>query len=116
MLLCLHHLALIGNTPLVELSRIAIPNNNRIFEAKLYNPAGGVKIAWHYIAHPAKKCQQLHANYLVEATAGNTGLGIAFVCLHFGVRALLVVPDKFSIEKQILMRALGGSHQHAKST
>ncbi|STP10772.1 cysteine synthase [Helicobacter cinaedi] len=103
-------LELIGNTPLVELSRIAIPNNNRIF-AKLesYNPAGGVKdrVALH-ILQKAKKQGKLHKDSVViEATAGNTGLGIAFVCLHFNIKAILVVPDKFSIEKQILMRALG---------
>ncbi|WP_295739398.1 cysteine synthase family protein [uncultured Helicobacter sp.] len=103
-------LELIGNTPLVELSRIAIPNNNRIF-AKLesYNPAGGVKdrVAL-YILQKAQKEGKLHKDSVViEATAGNTGLGIAFVCLHFNIKAILVVPDKFSIEKQILMRALG---------
>lgn len=103
-------LELIGNTPLVELSRIAIPNNNRIF-AKLEscNPAGGVKdrVALH-ILQKAKKQGKLHKDSVViEATAGNTGLGIAFVCLHFNIKAILVVPDKFSIEKQILMRALG---------
>lgn len=103
-------LELIGNTPLVELSHIQIPNNNRIF-AKLesYNPAGGVKdrVAL-YILQKAKKQGRLHKDSVViEATAGNTGLGIAFVCLHFNIKAILVVPDKFSIEKQILMRALG---------
>lgn len=103
-------LDLIGNTPLVELSRIQIPNNNRIF-AKLesYNPAGGVKdrVAL-YILQRAKKQGKLRKDSVViEATAGNTGLGIAFVCLHFNIKAILVVPDKFSIEKQILMRALG---------
>ena len=103
-------LELIGNTPLVELSHIQIPNNNRIF-AKLesYNPAGGVKdrVALH-ILQKAKKQGRLHKDSVViEATAGNTGLGIAFVCLHFNIKAILVVPDKFSTEKQILMRALG---------
>lgn len=103
-------LELIGNTPLVELSHIKIPNNNRIF-AKLesYNPAGGVKdrVALH-ILQKAQKQGKLHKDSVViEATAGNTGLGIAFVCLHLNVKAILVVPDKFSIEKQILMRALG---------
>lgn len=103
-------LQLIGNTPLVELSHIPIPNNNRIF-AKLesYNPAGGVKdrVAL-YVLEKLKKSGKLHKDsVIVEATAGNTGLGIAFVCLHFGIRAILVVPEKFSQEKQILMRALG---------
>lgn len=104
-------LELIGNTPLVELSRIKIPNNNNRIFAKLesYNPAGGVKdrVALH-ILQKAKKQGKLHKDSVViEATAGNTGLGIAFVCLHFNIKAILVVPDKFSIEKQILMRALG---------
>lgn len=103
-------LELIGNTPFVELSRIQIPNNNRIF-AKLesYNPAGGVKdrVALH-ILQKAKKEGSLHKDsVIIEATAGNTGLGIAFVCLHLNLKAILVVPDKFSTEKQILMRALG---------
>lgn len=103
-------LSLIGSTPLVELSRIRIPNHNRIF-AKLEscNPAGGVKdrVALHALSQ-LKAAGKLHKDSLiVEATAGNTGLGIAFVCLHFGVKALLVVPDKFSQEKQTLMRALG---------
>lgn len=103
-------LELIGNTPLVELSRIKIPNHNRIF-AKLeaYNPAGGVKdrVALH-ILQKAKQEGKLHKDSVViEATAGNTGLGIAFVCLHFNIKAMLVVPNKFSTEKQILMRALG---------
>ncbi len=103
-------LGLIGNTPLVELSRIKIPNNNRIF-AKLesYNPAGGVKdrVALHILSQAQKEGKIYKDSVVVEATAGNTGLGIAFVCLHLGLRAILVVPDKFSIEKQILMQALG---------
>lgn len=103
-------LELIGNTPLVELSRIAIPNNNRIF-AKLesYNPAGGVKdrVALHILQKAKKQGKLQKDSVIIEATAGNTGLGIAFVCLHFNIKAILVVPDKFSIEKQILMRALG---------
>ncbi len=103
-------LELIGNTPLVELSRIKIPNNNRIF-AKLesYNPAGGVKdrVALHILQKAQQKGKLHKDSVVIEATAGNTGLGIAFVCLHFNIKAILVVPDKFSTEKQILMRALG---------
>lgn len=103
-------LELIGNTPLVELTRIKIPNNNRIF-AKLegQNPAGGVKDRVALFAlSKLREEGKLHKNsVVVEATAGNTGLGIAFVALHFGIGAILVVPEKFSIEKQKLMRALG---------
>ena len=103
-------LELIGRTPLVELTRIQIPNNNRIF-AKLEgaNPAGGVKdrVALHILSKLRNEGKLTQDSIIIEATAGNTGLGIAFVALHFGVQARLIVPDKFSIEKQLLMRALG---------
>lgn len=103
-------LELIGNTPLVELSHIAIPNNNRIFaKLELYNPAGGIKdrVAL-YILQKMQREGKLHKDsVLIEATAGNMGLGIAFVALHFGIQTKLIVPSKFSIEKQILCKALG---------
>lgn len=103
-------LELIGNTPLLELSRISIPNNNRIF-AKLEscNPAGGVKdrVALHIFEQLSKEGRLHKDSVIIEATAGNTGLGIAFVAQHFNVKTILVIPDKFSIEKQILAKALG---------
>lgn len=103
-------LELIGNTPLLELSRISIPNNNRIF-AKLEscNPAGGVKdrVALHIFERLSKEKRLHKDSVIIEATAGNTGLGIAFVAQHFNVKTILVIPDKFSIEKQILAKALG---------
>lgn len=103
-------LELIGNTPLLELSRIKIANNNRIF-AKLEscNPAGGVKdrVALHIFKRLSKENKLHKDSVIIEATAGNTGLGIAFVAQHFNVKTILVIPDKFSIEKQILAKALG---------
>ncbi|WP_300449100.1 cysteine synthase family protein [Helicobacter mastomyrinus] len=103
-------LELIGNTPLLELTRIAIPNNNRIF-AKLEsrNPAGGVKdrVALHIFTQLYDKGKLTKDSVVIEATAGNTGLGIALVAQQFQCRAILIVPEKFSIEKQILSRALG---------
>ncbi|TLD96238.1 cysteine synthase family protein [Helicobacter jaachi] len=108
-------LELIGHTPLVELSHIVIPNNNRIF-AKLesFNPAGGVKdrVALHILETLKSAGKLTPDSIIIEATAGNMGLGIAFVAQHFGCKALLVVPDKFSIEKQVLMRALGAEIIH----
>lgn len=112
-------LELIGHTPLVRLSKIKIPNNNRIF-AKLEgaNPAGGVKdrVALHILSKLQKEGKLTKDSVIIEATAGNTGLGIAFVALHFGVRAILIVPDKFSIEKQILMRSLGAEVINTKKS
>lgn len=103
-------LELIGHTPLVELRHIEIPNANRIFaKIEAANPAGGVKdrVALYVLKKFKDEGRLTKDSVIIEATAGNTGLGIAFVALHFGVRAILVVPDKFSLEKQILMRALG---------
>lgn len=103
-------LELIGNTPLLELTHIHIPNHNRIF-AKLEsrNPAGGVKdrVALYVFEKLKNEGKLAQDSVIIEATAGNTGLGIAFVARHFGIKAILVVPEKFSVEKQILSRALG---------
>lgn len=102
---------LIGNTPILKINNFNIKKNVNIF-AKLecFNPGGSVKdrIGVYMI----KKAEQegiLKEGYtIVEATAGNTGLGVALGAINKGYRVIFVVPEKFSIEKQMLMRALGG--------
>lgn len=101
---------LIGHTPLVELSHIDVPKDVRIFaKLELYNPAGSVKdrIGKYMIEDAEKKGLLKKGGTIVEATAGNTGIGIAFAALNKGYRIIFVVPTKFSEEKQALMRALG---------
>lgn len=101
---------LIGHTPLVELTHWELPEGVRLFaKLELYNPAGSVKDrVGHYMVVDAERSGRLQpGGTIVEATAGNTGLGIAFAALNKGYRILFVVPDKFSQEKQTLMRALG---------
>lgn len=101
---------LIGHTPLVELSSINRELNSRIYaKLELYNPAGSVKDrVGKYMIEDAEEKGLLKPGYtIVEATAGNTGLGIAFAALGKGYRVIFVVPTKFSIEKQQLMMALG---------
>lgn len=101
---------LIGHTPLVELSSINRELNSRIYaKLELYNPAGSVKDrVGKYMIEDAEEKELLKPGYtIVEATAGNTGLGIAFAALGKGYRVIFVVPTKFSIEKQQLMMALG---------
>lgn len=101
---------LIGNTPLVELTNFKLPKNVHLFaKLELFNPAGSVKdrTASYMIADAEKKGLLKPGGTIVEATAGNTGLGIAFAALNKGYRVIFVVPTKFSQEKQILMRALG---------
>lgn len=102
--------ALIGNTPLVRLTQLDLPEDARLY-AKLetYNPAGSVKDrVGKYMIEAAERNGQLKpGGTIIEATAGNTGLGIAFAALGKGYRVIFVVPTKFSQEKQTLMRALG---------
>lgn len=102
--------ALIGNTPIVRLTRLGLPEDAKLY-AKLetYNPAGSVKDrVGKYMIEAAERNGQLKpGGTIIEATAGNTGLGIAFAALGRGYQVIFVVPTKFSQEKQTLMRALG---------
>ncbi len=102
--------ALIGNTPLVRLGNIAGSEGVNVFaKLELYNPSGSVKdrTGLYMIADAEKKGLLQKGGTIVEATAGNTGLGIAFAALNRGYHIIFVVPTKFSAEKQSLLRALG---------
>lgn len=101
---------LIGKTPLVEITHIELPVGVRLFaKLELYNPSGSVKdrIGKYMIEDAEQKGLLKKGGTIVEATAGNTGLGIAFAALNRGYQIIFVVPTKFSEEKQTLMRALG---------
>ncbi|QIB67976.1 cysteine synthase family protein [Aminipila butyrica] len=101
---------LIGNTPTVKLSNINKKKEINIFaKLELFNPGGGVKdrIGKSMIEHAENLGQLKKGDTIVEATAGNTGLGIAFAALNKGYKIIFVVPTKFSVEKQQLMKALG---------
>ena len=101
---------LIGNTPIVKLSHLNLPEGVNLFaKLELYNPGGSVKdrIGRSMIEDAEQKGLLKPGGTIVEGTAGNTGLGIAFAALNRGYRVIFVVPTKFSVEKQTLMRALG---------
>ncbi len=101
---------LIGKTPLVEITHIELPDDARLFaKLELFNPAGSVKdrIGKYMVEDAEQKGLLKKGGTIVEATAGNTGLGIAFAALNHGYHIIFVVPTKFSEEKQTLMRALG---------
>lgn len=101
---------LIGNTPIVRLTNSDIPEGTNLFaKLELYNPSGSVKDrAGEYMIRAAEEQGLLKpGGTIVEGTAGNTGLGIAFAALKRGYRVIFAVPTKFSVEKQVLMRALG---------
>lgn len=101
---------LIGNTPLVKLNHLGIGDSVQLFaKLELYNPAGSVKdrIGMYMIEDAERRGLLKPGGTIVEATAGNTGLGIAFAALNRGYKVIFVVPTKFSLEKQLLMKALG---------
>ncbi|ANU09982.1 O-acetylserine lyase [Planococcus antarcticus DSM 14505] len=101
---------LIGNTPLLELTHSEIPNDCRIF-AKLeyFNPGGSVKdrLGVSLIEDAEKRGVLKPGGTMIEPTAGNTGIGLAIAAIGKGYHVKFVVPEKFSQEKQSLMRALG---------
>ena len=106
---------LIGNTPLVRLNHVGVPEGARLFaKLELMNPLGSVKDrTGKYMVEAAERDGSLKAGgTIVEATAGNTGLGIAFAALNKGYRVVFAVPEKFSSEKLTLMRALGAEIVH----
>lgn len=101
---------LVGNTPLVRLGNMGFPENVNVYaKLELYNPTGSVKDrTGEYMVRDAEEKGLLKkGGTIVEATAGNMGLGLAFASLNHGYRVIFVVPTKFSEEKLTLMRALG---------
>ena len=101
---------LVGHTPLVKLTHVGVPEGVNLFaKLELWNPSGSVKDrTGRYMVEDAIANGSLKpGGTIVEATAGNTGLGIAFAALNRGIRVVFVVPTKFSQEKQTLLRALG---------
>ena len=102
--------ALIGNTPLVKLNHLDLPEGVNLYaKLELYNPSGSVKdrIGLYMVEDAERRGILKSGGAIVEATAGNTGLGIAFAALNRGYRVVFVVPTKYSQEKQTLMAALG---------
>src|SRR5882672_10511080 len=102
-------LDLIGNTPMLEVQHLDTGRCRLFLKLENQNPGGSIKdrIALSMIeaAEREKKIQK--GSLIVEATAGNTGLGLALVAAQKGYRLLIVVPDKMSQEKIFHLKALG---------
>lgn len=101
---------LIGNTPLLKINNFDLnPNVNLFAKLEFMNPGGSVKdrIGVAMIEKAEREGLLQHGSTIIEATAGNTGLGVALAAINKGYNVIFTVPEKFSIEKQILMRALG---------
>ncbi len=102
-------LDLIGNTPLVELAGLDTGPCRLFVKLENQNPGGSIKdrIAISMIAAAERSGALPPGGTIVEATAGNTGLGLALVAAAKGYRLILVIPDKMSAEKIAHLRAFG---------
>ncbi|CAM3160451.1 cysteine synthase family protein [Leuconostoc gasicomitatum] len=100
---------LIGQTPLIDL-QLDIPNHSRIFaKLEMFNPGGSIKdrLGQFLISDGIARQVINQDTVIIEPTAGNTGIGLALAAQQHHLRTILVVPEKFSYEKQQLMQALG---------
>jgi len=101
---------LVGETPMLRLRRITPPQSADVFAKLEYlNPGGSVKdrAAIGIIQSAERKGALRPGGVIVEATAGNTGIGLALIGVNRGYKVALFVPERFSEEKVIIMRALG---------
>ncbi len=100
----------IGETPIVRLHRV-VDQSPHEFYAKMesFNPGGSVKdrIAIAMIEAAEKRGELKPGGTIVEATSGNTGLGLVFVSAAKGYKCIFVMPDKISEEKRAILRAFG---------
>ena len=101
---------LVGGTPLLQLKRLTPPGSASVYAKLEYlNPGGSVKdrAAIGMIARAEREGKLRPGGTIVEATAGNTGIGLALIGVNRGYKVALFVPEKFSEEKVMIMRALG---------
>ncbi len=106
---------MIGNTPVIRLNNLGVKKGVNIYaKLELMNPAGSVKdrVGAYMIKDAEERGILKPGGTIVDATAGNTGIGIALAALNKGYRIIFTVPEKFSVEKQKLMAALGAEIVH----
>src|SRR3982751_6297759 len=110
-------LALIGDTPLVEITRIDTGPCQLFVKLESQNPTGSIKdrVALAMVEAAEEEGKLQPGGTVVEATAGNTGLGLALIAGAKGYRIILVIPDKMSQEKIAHVRALGAEVRLTRS-
>src|SRR5436309_15174053 len=110
-------LGLIGNTPLVQLTGFDTGICELFLKLESQNPGGSIKdrMAVSMIEAAEREGRLQPGEVIVEATAGNTGIGLALVAAMKGYRLILVIPDKMSSEKIAHARALGADIRLTRS-
>lgn len=101
----------IGGTPLVRLNALAPRGVNVYVKMESFNPMGSVKdrMARAVIEQAERSGDLRPGQTVIEATSGNTGIGLAMVCAHKGYPLVIVMAENFSVERRKLMRFLGAS-------
>ena len=99
----------IGNTPLIRLNRLAPEGTNVYVKLESMNPMGSIKDRMaNAVIERAEETGELRPGQtVIEATSGNTGIGLAMVCARNGYPLVVTMADSFSIERRKLMRFLG---------
>jgi cysteine synthase A len=99
----------IGHTPVVKINRLAPPHVNLYVKVEAFNPLGSVKdrLALGVIEAAEKSGELKPGQTVIEATSGNTGIGLAMVCAAKGYPLVVTMAESFSVERRRLMRFLG---------
>src|SRR5258708_4296857 len=99
----------VGNTPVVRINRLAPEHVNLFVKIEAFNPLGSVKdrLALGVIEAAEQSGQLKPGQTVIEATSGNTGIGLAMVCAQKGYPLVVTMAETFSVERRKLMRFLG---------
>ena len=102
-------LGTVGNTPVVRINRLAQAGSNLFVKIEAFNPLGSVKdrLALGVIEAAEQAGQLKPGQTVIEATSGNTGIGLAMVCAQKGYPLVITMAESFSVERRKLMRFLG---------
>lgn len=103
---------LVGHTPVLKLNHSGLPESVEVFaKLEFWNPGGSIKdrMGIAMLADAERRGQVHEGDTLIEVTAGNAGIGIALAALGRGYQVVFVVPEKFSQEKQDIMRSFGAT-------
>jgi len=99
----------VGNTPVVRINRLGVPGVNLFVKIEAFNPLGSVKdrLALGVIEAAESSGELRPGQTVIEATSGNTGIGLAMVCAQKGYPLVVTMAEQFSVERRRLMRFLG---------